>query len=59
MLGKWVNDGAGASKGEISEAEVRVPLDPRSGTWLKKDYPTQTTRTDDLSGPTGDVVDSS
>ena len=29
MLGKCVNDGAGAREGETGEEEVRVPLDPQ------------------------------
>ena len=29
MLGKWVSDGTGASAGETTEEEVRVPVDPQ------------------------------
>ena len=60
MLGKWVNDGAGASEGETSEGEVSVPLDPQLRDLVEEGLP----HPDDsdgwsLSGPTGDVVDSS
>ena len=53
MLGKWVNDGAGASEGETSEGEVRVPLDPQLRGLVEEGLP----HSDDfdrwsLSGPT-------
>ena len=53
MLGKWVNDGAGASEGETSEGEVRAPLDPQLRGLVEEGLP----HPDDsdgwsLSGPT-------
>ena len=39
ILGKWVSDGAGASKGETSEGEVRVLLDPQLWVLVEEGLP--------------------
>ena len=59
MLGKWVNDVAGAREGETCEGEVHVPLDLQFGDLVEEGlhYPDDSNGWS-LSGPTGDVIDS-
>ena len=59
MLGKCVNDGAGAREGETGEEEVRVPLDPQLWDLVEEGlyYPDDSDGWS-LSGPTGDMVGS-
>ena len=55
MLGKWVTGGAGASAGETTEGEVRVPVDPQLRGLVAEGPPHPDGWS--LSGSTGEVVD--